>query len=66
MGAITGIVSLISSFLELILTGIDSIISFAKIAINYMQIFVSFLPVQLVSLFMIVIVSALIYLLVGR
>lgn len=66
MSALTGLISLISNFIDLMVSGVQSIFNFGKIAINYLQLFLGFIPVQFTALFMIVIVAALIYLIVGR
>lgn len=66
MSAITGLISLLSSFIELLITGVDAVIGFARVSFTYLQLFVGFFPPQFVSLFLIVIVIAIVYLIVGR
>lgn len=66
MGALSGLISLISNFIDLMVSGIQSIFNFGKVAINYLQLFLGFIPVQFTALFMIVVIAALIYLILGR
>lgn len=66
MSALSGLISLISNFINLLITGVESIISFGRMSFDYLTMFSGFLPVQFVALFMVVLISALIYLIVGR
>lgn len=66
MSAFTGFISLISNFVDLLINGIQSIFTFGKMAITYVQAFLGFIPVQFTALFLIVLIAALIYLIVGR
>lgn len=66
MSALTSFISLISNFVKLLVTGVESVISFGKMAVEYMQLFVGFIPVQFTALFLIVVTVSLIYLIVGR
>lgn len=66
MSAFTGFISLISNFVKLLITGVESVISFGKMAVDYLQLFASFIPVQFTALFLIVVTVSLIYLIVGR
>lgn len=66
MSAFTGFISLVSNFIDLLINGIQAIFSFGKLAFNYFQAFIGFVPVQFTTLFFIVIIAALIYLILGR
>lgn len=66
MSALSGLISLISNFIKLLVTGVESVISFGRMAFDYMQLFVGFIPVQFTALFMVVLIAALIYLILGR
>lgn len=66
MGALSGLISLISNFIKLLVTGVESVISFGRMAFGYLTLFVSFIPVQFAALFMVVLIAALIYLILGR
>lgn len=66
MSALSGLISLISNFIKLLVTGVESVIQFGTMAVEYVQTFSSFIPVQFQALFFIVLVVALIYLIVGR
>lgn len=66
MSAFTGFISLVSNFIDLLINGIQAIFSFGKISISYVQAFLGFIPVQFSALFLIVLIAALIYLIVGR
>lgn len=66
MSALTGLISLISGFIDLLINGIQAIFSFGKLAFNYSQAFMGFVPVQFTALFLIVLIAALIYLILGR
>lgn len=66
MGALSGLISLISNFIKLLVTGVESVISFGRMAFDYLTLFVSFIPVQFAALFMVVLIAALIYLILGR
>lgn len=66
LSAFTGFISLISNFVKLLITGVESVISFGKMVVEYLQLFSSFIPVQFTALFLIVVIVSLIYLIVGR
>lgn len=66
MGALSGLISLISNFIKLLVTGVESIISFGRMSVDYLQLFIGFFPVQFTALFLLVLISSLIYLIVGR
>lgn len=66
MSALTSFISLISNFVKLLVTGVESVISFGKMSVEYIQLFVGFIPLQFTALFLIVVTVSLIYLIVGR
>ena len=66
MKALSNLISLVSNFIDLIINGIQAIFDFAKIAYSYVQTFIGFIPVQFQALFLIVLIAALIYLILGR
>lgn len=66
MSAFTGLISLISNFIKLLVTGVESVISFGHMAVSYIQLFMAFIPIQFTALFLIVVIVSLIYLIVGR
>ena len=66
MKALSNLISLVSNFIDLIINGIQAIFDFATLAFGYVQTFIGFIPAQFTALFLIVLIAALIYLILGR